>query len=278
MLGHGGAREDRTVPIGAPDEPLGRIELGVRPGTAIDELHGRPPPALLVIEKAGPGRHQPVVAGTVTVRGVLPVGGDRTGDEPGIECNEGVVVDAEPRRSSPTRSCRRRHRMSGPAASNCRLPSSLCRSRRALRLPRFQTRYPVCCAKGSPGGDSIRMTSAPLSARNMVVMGPAMPQDRSRTRRSSNAPAIRLHPFTLRWVTIVLTMSQHREARWICLLNWHFCAAHRVHDRLDAGQRIRSRVATSGCSGSPRVPARATQVEQIGTGALHAPHRLGIRS
>ena len=91
---------------------------------------------------------------------------------------------------------------------NCRLPWSLRRSRQALRLPRFQTRYPVCWAKGSPRGDPIRMTSAPLSARNMVVIGPAMPHDRSRTRTSPNAPAIRLHPFRFSSVdsTIALTM------------------------------------------------------------------------
>ena len=70
----------------------------------------------------------------------------------------------------------------------------------ALRLPRFHTRYPVCSENGSPRGDSIRTTSAPLSARNIVVIGPAMPQDRSRTRRCSNARAIRLHPFTFWWV------------------------------------------------------------------------------
>ena len=93
-----GAREDGTVPIGPPDESLGRTELGVRPAPAVDELHGRPPPTLLVIEKAGPGSHEPVVAGAVAVDGVLPVGGDRTGDDPGIESTEGVMVDAEPRR------------------------------------------------------------------------------------------------------------------------------------------------------------------------------------
>ena len=91
-----GPREDRAFPIGATNESLGGLELGVRPGTAVDELHGRPPPALLVKKEAGSGRDEPVVTRTVTVRGVLAVGGDRTGDDPGIECAQGVVVDPEP--------------------------------------------------------------------------------------------------------------------------------------------------------------------------------------
>ena len=91
-----GPREDRPFTIGAPDEPFGRAELGVRPGTAIDELHCRPPPTLLVKEKTGPGSDKPVVARTVPVGGVLPIGGDRTGDDPRIECTEGAVVDPEP--------------------------------------------------------------------------------------------------------------------------------------------------------------------------------------
>ena len=91
-----GPREDWPFPIGATDEPFGRPELGVRPGTAIDELHRCPPSSLLVIEKAGPGSDEPVVAGAVAVGGVLPVGRDRTSDDPGIDCTEGVVVDPEP--------------------------------------------------------------------------------------------------------------------------------------------------------------------------------------
>src|SRR5580704_13079274 len=100
MLGRG-PREDRTFSIGAPDEPVRGIELGMRPGTAIHELHGCPPPTLLIKEKTSPGSDKPVVAGTVTVEGMLPVGSDLTGDDPGIECTEGVVVDPEPRGRSP---------------------------------------------------------------------------------------------------------------------------------------------------------------------------------
>lgn len=95
------SREDRTLSISTPDEPVGPVELGVRPRTAIDELHGCPPPTLLVIEEAGPGSDEPVVTGTVTVNGVLTVGTDRTGDNAGIERAEGVVVDSEPRRRPP---------------------------------------------------------------------------------------------------------------------------------------------------------------------------------
>ena len=91
-----GPREDWPFPIGTTEESLGGIELGVRPGTAIDELHGRPPPALLVKKEAGPGRDQPVVSGTVTVRGVLAVASDRTGDDCWIESTESVVVNPEP--------------------------------------------------------------------------------------------------------------------------------------------------------------------------------------
>src|SRR6202453_2877243 len=90
-----GPREDWPFSIGATDEPFRRPELGVRPRTAIDELHRRPPSPLLVIEESGPGSHEPVVAGSVTVRGVLTVSRDRTGDDPRIECTQGVVVDPE---------------------------------------------------------------------------------------------------------------------------------------------------------------------------------------
>jgi hypothetical protein len=36
----------------------------------------------------------------------------------------------------------------------------------------------------------MRVTRAPLSTRNIVVMGPAVPHDRSRTLNPSNTPAI----------------------------------------------------------------------------------------
>src|ERR1700722_4632848 len=36
----------------------------------------------------------------------------------------------------------------------------------------------------------MRVTRAPLSTRNIVVMGPAVPHDRSRTSNPSNTPAI----------------------------------------------------------------------------------------
>ena len=210
-----GPREDRPFPIGATDEPLGRVELGVRPGTAIDELHGRPPPTLLVKEEAGPGSDEPVVAGTVTVGGVLPVGGDRTGDDPGIECAEGVVVDPEP--------CGRPQREAVNDHIGC--PDERDRIAAVPRRPADRGGHCACpdsrpdtrsaATNGSPSGDSIRMTSAPLSARNMVVIGPAMPQDRSRTRRlfecsSHTTPPLHL----LVGSTIALTMSEQRVRRY----------------------------------------------------------------
>ena len=106
------------------------------------------------------------------------------------------------------------------SALKCCRPSKLCRSRTALRFPRFQTRYPVCCANGSPRGGSMRMTSAPLSARNMVVIGPAMPWDRSRTRNCCECSSHITSPLHLLvGSTIALTMSQDlggasRLPRW----------------------------------------------------------------
>ena len=94
----GGARKNGTVSIGASDEPLGGVELRVGPGTTIDELHGRTPSSLLIVEEAGPGRDQPVVAGAVTMHAVLPIGSDGAGDDAGIERTERFVVDAERRR------------------------------------------------------------------------------------------------------------------------------------------------------------------------------------
>src|SRR5262245_43039688 len=50
-----------------------------------------------------------------------------------------------------------------------------------LFLPRFHMEKPGCSRPGSPPGGSILITSAPKSAMNMPVIGPAIPSVRSTT-------------------------------------------------------------------------------------------------
>src|SRR5712692_2596715 len=81
---------------------------------------------------------------------------------------------------------------SAPAASarkKSRSPSER-RSRTALRLPRPQTRSPVPDEHATSSDERMPVTCAPLSASSIVVMGPAMPDERSSTRRSSKTPLI----------------------------------------------------------------------------------------
>ena len=58
-----------------------------------------------------------------------------------------------------------------------------------LRLPRSSPGQPGSARSGLPPGRSIRMTSAPASARNWVAWAPGSVVDRSMTRSPASGPA-----------------------------------------------------------------------------------------
>ena len=84
MLGHGVRGKTGPGPVRAAHQPVGRVELGLRPGPAADVLHRRAPPAPLVEEQAGPGRDQRRrTPGRVAMVGMVAVAGDAAHDQSG---------------------------------------------------------------------------------------------------------------------------------------------------------------------------------------------------
>src|SRR5882762_1880564 len=99
-------------------------------------------------------------------------------------------------RTSATEARASRRRLSGPAF----------RSRTALRLPRFHTRYPDRWLQGSPSGGSILVTLAPWSASNIPVIGPVIPQERSSTFTPSRTPmSVRLRSSVTELIVCTMT-------------------------------------------------------------------------
>ncbi len=87
--------KDRSHSICAAYKAFRHVKLRIRAGTAADIFHRRPTPALLVIQETCPRRHETVVARTFSVRSRLAIRSDGAGDNPGVDLDEILMVDAE---------------------------------------------------------------------------------------------------------------------------------------------------------------------------------------
>ncbi len=109
--------------------------------------------------------HQRVVPGPVRVAVVAAIAGDRAVDQARIQRVERGEVDPQAFRYARAEAFDKHVGAPRPGSEKARRSAPRLRSRIALRLPRFHTRYPGCCRNGSPPGGSILVTSRAVIAK-----------------------------------------------------------------------------------------------------------------